>query len=172
MTNSKQYDKKDIDPLFQQALAECIIARQATATMLRRRFDIGYPRAARLLDQMENGGFISSANDLHGREVYISKEDYEKLFECEPKSILSQDETKRVTISDDEIVKKCLRLIAEGDFSPTATGIRRKFNVGYPRAAKIIDKLEELGYISGHEKDTIRQILITKEECLKLLNEK
>lgn len=42
--------------------------------------------------------------------------------------------------------------------------IQRKCSVGYPKAGKIVEWLEEMGYISGFEGAKARRILITKEE--------
>ena len=70
----------DIDPLLPQALKASIECKQASATMIRRRFAIGYPRAARIIDQMEAAGYISSADGVKGRTVYTTEEEFEELF--------------------------------------------------------------------------------------------
>ncbi len=70
----------DMDELLPQALKASIDCGQASATMIRRRFAIGYPRAARIIDQMEAGGYISSADGPKGRTVYITREEFEQLF--------------------------------------------------------------------------------------------
>ena len=80
------------DELLPQALAECIEAGQASAVLLRRKFKIGYPRVAKLLDEMESAGFISVRQGSVGRDIDISKEEYKALFGCEPKSIISKGE--------------------------------------------------------------------------------
>jgi S-DNA-T family DNA segregation ATPase FtsK/SpoIIIE len=41
--------------------------------------------------------------------------------------------------------------------------IQRKFKVGYARAGRIIDQLEERGVISGYQGSKPRQVLMTKE---------
>ena len=70
----------EMDPLLPQALKASIDCKQASATMIRRRFAIGYPRAARIIDQMEEAGYISSADGVKGRTVYITEEEFEKIF--------------------------------------------------------------------------------------------
>ena len=42
--------------------------------------------------------------------------------------------------------------------------LQRRIGVGYSRAAKIIDRMEELGYVSAAEGNKPRKILITMEE--------
>ncbi len=46
----------------------------------------------------------------------------------------------------------------------SASMIQRKFKVGYARAGRIVDQMEERGIISGHEGSKARQVLISKEE--------
>lgn len=70
----------DIDPLLPQVLKASIDAKVASATMIRRRFAIGYPRAARIIDQMEEAGYISSADGVKPRTVYITEEEFNQIF--------------------------------------------------------------------------------------------
>lgn len=70
----------EMDPLLPQALKAAIECKQASATMIRRRFAIGYPRAARIIDQMEAAGYISSADGVKGRTVYTTEEEFEQYF--------------------------------------------------------------------------------------------
>ena len=70
----------EMDELLPQALKVSIECGQASATMIRRKFAIGYPRAARIIDQMEAAGYISSADGAKGRSVYISEEEFRTLF--------------------------------------------------------------------------------------------
>lgn len=73
------YNNK-VDALLPQALKVSIECKQASATMLRRRFSIGYPRAASIIDQMEAAGYISSADGVKGRTVYITEEEFKQIF--------------------------------------------------------------------------------------------
>ena len=70
----------EMDPLLPQALKASIDCGQASATMIRRKFAIGYPRAARIIDQMEAAGYISSADGVKGRTVYTTEEVFKELF--------------------------------------------------------------------------------------------
>ena len=69
-----------MDPLLPQVLKASIDAKVASATMIRRRFAIGYPRAARIIDQMEEAGYISSADGVKPRTVYITEEEFNQIF--------------------------------------------------------------------------------------------
>ena len=48
--------------------------------MIQRRFGVGYARAARIIDQMEQNGFITPQDGSKPRQVLISLEDYNNLF--------------------------------------------------------------------------------------------
>ena len=62
------------DPLFDHALS--IVRQQGTASasMLQRRLRVGYNRAARLIERMEDDGIIGPADGLRGRPVLLSEE--------------------------------------------------------------------------------------------------
>lgn len=70
----------EFDSLMPDALKLVIENGQATISMLQRRFAIGFSRAARIIDQMETAKFISSSDGSKPRNVYITMEDYEKLY--------------------------------------------------------------------------------------------
>jgi S-DNA-T family DNA segregation ATPase FtsK/SpoIIIE len=66
-------EEGDDDPLMEQALG---IVRQhgtASASMLQRRLRVGYNRAARLIEQMEDDGVIGPADGLRGRPVLLEE---------------------------------------------------------------------------------------------------
>jgi S-DNA-T family DNA segregation ATPase FtsK/SpoIIIE len=66
----------DRDGLVEQAVAVVRETRRASASLLQRRLRVGYPRAARLIDELEELGVIGPA--LGGgreREVLLSQED-------------------------------------------------------------------------------------------------
>lgn len=62
------------DPLMEQALE--IIRQQgsASASMLQRRLRIGYNRAARIIESMEDDGLIGPSEGSRGRAVYVDDE--------------------------------------------------------------------------------------------------
>lgn len=63
------------DPLFKQALALVVDQQRASTSMIQRRFRIGYNRAARILDDMEQRGYVSPANGAKPRTVYKQADD-------------------------------------------------------------------------------------------------
>lgn len=69
-----------VDSLMPDALKLVIENGQASISLLQRRFAIGYQRAAKIIDQMEMAGFISSSDGSKPRSVYITMQDYNKIY--------------------------------------------------------------------------------------------
>ena len=59
------------DPLYSKAVDLVRREQKASTSFVQRHLQIGYNRAARLIDQMENAGIISSANHVGRREVLM-----------------------------------------------------------------------------------------------------
>ena len=60
----------DSDPMLQEAIDEVKRAGKASASLLQRRLRVGYARAARLLDIMEQQGIIGPGEGVKPREVF------------------------------------------------------------------------------------------------------
>ena len=70
-------NRGDEDELFEEAKAIIIKAGKASTSMLQRRLSIGYGRAAKILDMLEEAGVIGPSNGAKPREVMMSEEQYE-----------------------------------------------------------------------------------------------
>jgi DNA segregation ATPase FtsK/SpoIIIE, S-DNA-T family len=70
----------DIDELLPAALKLIIETGQASISMLQRKFSIGYSRAARIVDQMEDLKYVSPSDGSRARNVYITMEKYHQIF--------------------------------------------------------------------------------------------
>ena len=66
-------DEASKDELFQQCLEIISKEGKASTSLLQRKLQIGYNRAARIMDQLEESGYISSANHVGKREVFYDK---------------------------------------------------------------------------------------------------
>jgi len=67
----------DEDELMEQAKEIILAADRASTSLLQRRLSIGYGRAAKILDMLEENGFIGPSNGSKPREVLVSREQYE-----------------------------------------------------------------------------------------------
>ena len=72
-------DENQDDGLIEQAISIVRSSQRASASLLQRRLRIGYPRAARLLDQLEEMGVVGpSQGGGKEREVLVSEEDLDE----------------------------------------------------------------------------------------------
>ncbi len=71
----------DDDELFQEAKELIINSGKASASYLQRRLSVGYARAARLLDLLEESGIIGPSNGAKPREILVSQQQYEAMIE-------------------------------------------------------------------------------------------
>ncbi|WP_409297153.1 DNA translocase FtsK [Peribacillus sp. SCS-26] len=69
----------ETDDLFYEACEFVVIQSTASASSLQRRFHIGYNRAARLIEMMEDRGIISEARGSKPRDVLISEEELDYI---------------------------------------------------------------------------------------------
>ena len=78
VTNS---DEDDCDELLMEAIELAVNMGQVSASMIQRKFKVGYARAGRIVDQMEERGIISGHEGSKPRQVLISKEEWEEMQE-------------------------------------------------------------------------------------------
>ncbi|MDQ0927568.1 S-DNA-T family DNA segregation ATPase FtsK/SpoIIIE [Bacillus atrophaeus] len=67
------------DDLYDEAVELIVGMQTASVSMLQRRFRIGYTRAARLIDAMEDRGVVGPYEGSKPREVLLSKEKHDEL---------------------------------------------------------------------------------------------
>lgn len=71
--------ERDLDELFFDAAEVVINTGQASASYLQRKMSIGYARAGRLIDQLQQFGVVSAADKQNKREVLMELEDLEEF---------------------------------------------------------------------------------------------
>lgn len=64
------------DELFDKAVETVLQSGQASASHLQRRLELGYARAARIIDQMEDAGLIGPKDGSKPREILIDRKEY------------------------------------------------------------------------------------------------
>jgi S-DNA-T family DNA segregation ATPase FtsK/SpoIIIE len=62
------------DPMYEEAKRTVIQSRKASTSLLQRRLGVGYARAARLMDLLEERGIVGEADGAKPREVFVSEE--------------------------------------------------------------------------------------------------
>jgi len=80
----QEEDPGDNDPLLNDVISMVVDIGQASTSLIQRRFKVGYARAARIIDQMEERGIISGFDGTKPRQVLISKENWEEMQAMKP----------------------------------------------------------------------------------------
>ncbi len=78
--NTSQTMQDDKDELYDEAVKLVVADGQASISYLQRKLKIGYSRAARIVDQMEEMGVVSGYDGSKPRKVLIEEEDLENLY--------------------------------------------------------------------------------------------
>ena len=77
-TDSTQ-DGEEVDELLSAAVEVVLETGQASVSMLQRRLKLGYSRAARLVDQMEERGYVGPFEGSKPRQMLITREKWQEL---------------------------------------------------------------------------------------------
>lgn len=122
---------------------------------------------------LENG----SSKPVRLQGTYVSDAEIDSIVahvrrEQKPQYLFEQEELLRkavVTEEEDELFYEACEFIVEQGGASTSS-LQRKFKIGYNRAARLIDMMEEQGLISEARGSKPRDVLITESE-LELLQE-
>ncbi|MFQ3542466.1 DNA translocase FtsK [Halobacillus rhizosphaerae] len=71
--------EEETDELFNEAVQFVVDQNGASASLLQRRFKVGYNRAARLIDQMEEYGIISEQKGSKPRDILLNQKQIEEM---------------------------------------------------------------------------------------------
>ena len=72
--SNDDFDTGKLDPLFEQAARLIVIHQQGSTSLIQRKFAIGYNRAGRLMDQLEQMGIVGPTRGAKPREVLCMDE--------------------------------------------------------------------------------------------------
>ena len=79
VNNVSDDEDDDNDPLLEEAIEEVIRNQTASTSFIQRKFKVGYARAGRIIDQMEQRGIVSGFQGSKPRDVLMSKERWNEL---------------------------------------------------------------------------------------------
>lgn len=122
-----------LDPLTGEVIIFISKIDSVDAADLQRKFNIGYARAARILDQLIQNKYIEEVGNHNIRRKVI-KQNLNKL------------KGKDGTYSKDPIYPKAVEIVIKFD-KVSASLLQRRLSLGYARAARILDQMEEEGII-------------------------
>ncbi len=107
-------------------------------------------------------------DDFEEKIANLKENYYEKLKEISFEE--TGEEVETISIEGkkfDSLIKEAAEIVVSSK-KASATLLQRKLNIGFPRAAKIIDQLEELKVIGPPEGSKPRKVLISPEELKKI----
>lgn len=103
--------------------------------------------------------------------AYISDAEVEKITdfikqqreaEYDETMIVKDEDTDTEQVSEDEYFEDAVELI-RGQETVSISQLQRKFRIGYNRAARLIDDLESIGYVSEQDGSKPRQVMIGEQ---------
>jgi DNA segregation ATPase FtsK/SpoIIIE, S-DNA-T family len=75
----------DVDPMWEEVVRFSVETGQVSTSMIQRKFRLGFQRASRLLDQMEERGIVGAKDGPRPREVLVSLSELESIFGGAPR---------------------------------------------------------------------------------------
>jgi S-DNA-T family DNA segregation ATPase FtsK/SpoIIIE len=70
----------EVEPVYIDALRYVILSESASISMIQRKCGVGYPKAGKIVEWMEDMGYISSFDGARARKVLISREEFESKY--------------------------------------------------------------------------------------------
>lgn len=110
------------------------------------------------------GAFISE-DEVEKVVAFIKNQKNEVEYKTEILEHLNNEVTKPNESDEDELLNDSIRIVVESGQASTSL-LQRRLRIGYNRAARIIEQLEEKGIISAKDGSKPRQILVDKEKVL------
>ena len=130
-------------------------------------------------DMLFYPSFYSKPSRLQG--AFISDEEVERVVTyLKDQNITEYDEDiieviqnpKEIALDDsDELLPEAINLVVE-EGQASISLLQRKLKIGYARAARIVDEMEERGVIGGYEGSKPRKVLVSKDEFDSIFKER
>lgn len=71
---------QEINPLYIQALALLLEEENSSISTIQRKLSIGYSHARRIVEWMEDNGYVTSSNGARDIQLLITKEQFQELY--------------------------------------------------------------------------------------------
>lgn len=130
--------EEKMELLYDDALDIVDKEGKASASLLQRRLNIGYSMASNLIDMLENNEVISPSKEGRPREIY------------------SNDNSLN---NEDELYENAVEIVREAG-KASASLLQRRMQIGYARAARLLDLMEEGGIIGPANGAKPREVIV------------
>lgn len=123
-----------------------------------------YPRPVRVqspyMDETQSINFINYMKDLFGEPEYVDLEDQGE----------SSNTERDTAYLDDPLIEEAVSIIL-GTGIASASRLQRQLRIGFTRAARIIDTLEQIGIVGPQEGSKPREILVDEDQANELFEQ-
>lgn len=115
---------------------------------------------------------VGASKPVRIQGVYISDDEVEALVEyvkaqCKPEYLggdfAAAAEQSTAVVDDDPLLTEAIHLVVERG-QASVSMLQRKFKLGYNRAARLMDMMEERGIVGPYEGSKPREVLLTPED--------
>lgn len=154
VSTQSKYANMSLDELARLAKPYVIEKRLASVEILRDKFGLGYLKAAKLLELLEEDGVVDERDGAKPREVLLTVDD----LNDKDRDIL--EELK--TVSLDDLYQEAKGVVISAQ-KASASLLQRRLKVGYARAALLLDQLEENGVIGSGDGAKPRDVYINPD---------
>ena len=73
-------DDDSVEAVYIDALRYVVSIGQASISMIQRRCSVGYPKAGKIIEWMENMGYISAFDGAKARKVLLTQEEFDSKY--------------------------------------------------------------------------------------------
>ncbi len=133
---------------------------------------VGVSKPVRIQGAYLSDGEIEKIVDFIKNQSTVTYDD-EIMQEIEKNATVDKKKGGSASANDgeesqlDALIEEAMNVVTELN-SASTTVIQRKLSVGYARAARIMDQLEQLGYVSPAEGNKPRKVLVTRAQFLEM----
>lgn len=105
--------------------------------------------------------------------AHSEENEYDQGVLCEIERQAAEDDSKKPSIDDggfgdyDSRINEAIEVVLDSGMASTSL-LQRKLKLGYARAARIIDQLEEKGIVGPHQGAKPREVLITRQDWIQM----
>lgn len=124
----------------------------------------------------------SSAKPIRGQGAFVTDSEVERVLTyIKTQHVANYDQAitdaimtvlptgkERDSSEQDELLPQAIGIVVETGYASVSL-LQRRMNVGYPRAARLIDRMNEAGYVGPFEGSKPRKVLITHAQYLELM---
>lgn len=159
--------------MVESALNSRIILDEGGAETLLGKGDMLFKQAGKLNTIRVQGAFISD-EEVESVVNYVREESIKQeqgVVTYEPIDLSVPEETHTqgmVEEEQDEVMEEAVEWVLDTKRA-SVSALQRRFRIGYTRAGRLMDTMERLGIVSPADGAKPREILMTKEQALSLL---